>query len=141
MPETNFGTQYLEGPAVLQWSGRGDSDGDTLPDVETEIVSMDLVGGLHMYLKEDPAAPSDGLIEAQSPTADFPADSFFHIFFVGGIPVGPVHSQGSVEFTATVHSVPPYFATYVAAEDILLYDGLGEHRGTLTSLTLAVYGP
>jgi len=101
------------------------------------------VGGPTLYLKEDPGQTSDGLIEAQSMTAVFPADSFFDVFFVGGIPgtAGPVRNQVPARLTATVQTVPPYFATYVAAEDILLYDGLSEHRGTLTSLTLAVYGP
>jgi len=142
VPETNFGTQQTEGPCVVQWSDPADSDGDTLTDVETEIVSLDLVGNV-MHIGEDPARTSEGLIEAQSTTTAFPADSFFDVFFELRIPgtAGPVRNQVPARLTATVQTIPPYFATYVAAEGILLYDGLGEHRGTLTSLSLAVYGP
>ncbi len=108
-----FETIDLEGPALIKRGDPGDSDGDGLADIETEIVSMELTG-THPLLgpvtvSQDPERPSMGMVEQQERGQDFPADSFFDVFVevqLQDMNLVAVN-EDSLRMEATLTALPP----------------------------------
>lgn len=113
----------LNGPSRVQRGDPHDTDGDGRMEIETELLSMDLSGisplGL-MRLRESPTRPSMGRILQRTAGVDFPADSFFDVFFDvsldGGANWLPVDQP--VRMEAVIQAIPPILAYYQSAQPI-----------------------
>jgi hypothetical protein len=133
------------GPVVVE---RGAPAG-TPRQIPVEIVAMQLTGtgtvrpdssgcplppgDYPITVVEDPAQSSVGRVTAAGPGSDFPADSFFDVFFQvdvksdgtdivvpGGRPSGPPGTP--VRVTNTIHTIPPY----QGGKNTLCYDVPGQ---------------
>jgi hypothetical protein len=132
----SFGTCTLDfearGPVVVQRSAPADA-GAGLRQIDVEIVAMQLTGTLTiapgtgcllppatmegLTVLEDPARQTLGRVTDTNtdPATDFPAQSFFDVFFLvntpvgvlaGGPPGGPAGAP--VRVTNEIASIPPY---------------------------------
>ena len=113
--------------------------------IDTEIIQMCLTGGGFKLIagaglgQGGVLAPSKGAIAelAVSPP-DFPAESFFDVFFEVEIPGGVfLYNQTPLKIETVIFCVPPDDATYLHPTDCIpLYTsplpGLGEHMANLT---------
>jgi hypothetical protein len=106
----------LGGPVQIERLNKPiDKDGDGLDEVNTEMVFMDLTGP-GLTVRESPTKHSTGVIEEQhnitSGVLDFPANSFFDIFFevdVGGM---TLHNNTPLRMACKIDQVPPYKCLY-----------------------------
>ncbi len=106
----------LGGPVLIVRENKpADKDGDGLDEVNTEMVFMELTGG-GVTVRESSTRHSDGVIEEQanvtSGVLDFPADSFFDVFFeveVGGL---TLHNETPFRLACKITEVPPYKCFY-----------------------------
>lgn len=64
---------------------------------------------------------------------EFPADSFFDVFFNLDTPIGPLHNNDPARVTATIDRIPPKGATYIHLADppVPLYDRNNQVVGEL----------
>lgn len=131
----------LNGPAMVEVdigpNGEAvDSDGDGLDQVNTELVSLDLMGsGFALRIRDaakDPFRRSTGEIEEtvnnQSGRLDVPpflttgpgtANSFFDVFFEIDVPsVGTLHNHDPLRIEAIISQKPPVGTRYFHPEDI-----------------------
>lgn len=108
-------TTTLEGPVAVSRGEPRDDDGTRV--VDTEIVSMSMTGqfmGFDVELRINPEVSSVGEVRANGPTSDFPADSFFDVFFeveIEGVGVLVNLEPFRVE-AAGLKALPPVFDTY-----------------------------
>jgi hypothetical protein len=107
----------LNGPSTVQRSDPHDSDGDGRMEIDTELLAMNLSGQSPigpMRLRESPTRASLGRIVQQAPGVDFPAFSFFDVFFDVSWDNGqswlPVDQ--SVRMQAEIQAIPPILAYY-----------------------------
>jgi len=133
----------LNGPTTVQ---RGDPYTPPTADkktVDTEIISMDLVGQSPQLgtvrLRESPARPSIGQVSQQQPDSDFPADSFFDVFVEIEIPnVGTLHNEQPIRMNCSalgLQSIPPLFDIFLMPPQngpIPLFNEDGEQMGAIT---------
>lgn len=101
-------TLRLQGPVVIRSSEIGDMDGDGKPDIQTEIVSMNLTGtgpqGLAVNLNSSKSNRSMGMAE-ELRSNPFPfvknrvANSFFDVFFEIGLSQANQANAASVYVT------------------------------------------
>lgn len=117
VPGAGLAHVTLNGPTRVQRSDPYDSDGDGRMEIDTEMLAMDLSGMSPLgalKIRESPSLPSHGRIVQQSPGVDYPADSFFDVFFdiswddgINWLPVQqPVHME------AVIQAIPPILAQY-----------------------------
>ncbi len=113
--ENNFDLEPLivevEGPVLVE---RGDPDPPTGPkDIPTEIVSMSLTGESPfgpITVTESPTRDSMGMImdgDRTDDTQDFPADSFFDVFFEIDTLLGRLHNEERARVGTAIESIPP----------------------------------
>jgi cysteine-rich repeat protein len=135
----------FRGPTAIQ---RGDpvDPGDGRREIQTEILSMDLSGSSSLgtlRLVQSPTLPSIGKIKSQGPDADFPADSFFDVFFEVETRLPPpldlLHNQDPIQMREVIRCIPPFGRIYVPAfrQQIPLFDVQGN---PVTNLTHAQHG-
>jgi len=127
----------LNGPTLIRRNNKpADKDGDGLDEVNTEIIQLDLTGG-GLTVRESPSRMSIGLIEEQQNitpgTMDFPANSFFDVFFevdVGGL---TLHNEAPFRIACKIDEVPPQLCFYVppVREPIPLLNSQGMKIATL----------
>ena len=112
--------------------------------IDTEIVEMCLTGGGFTLVagtglgQGGVLAPSKGAIAELTPGPDFPAESFFDVFFEVQTPTGArLYNQVPLKIETVIYCVPPDDATYLHPTDCIpLYTspvpGQGEHLANLT---------
>ena len=147
----------LVGPTRVKKSVPAGDDGndprpgepDGLADIETEIVNMVLTGTLPLLGtitvrvgSDFGLPPSTGAVEEQAPGTDFPADSFFDVFFeLIGTPYGPLTNfppnspSAPVRLTATLTDpprLPPFNIDYTSLAGVELKDASGMTRVLVT---------
>jgi uncharacterized repeat protein (TIGR01451 family) len=123
-----------EGPTTIQRQ-----EPVTLPDgreqIETEMVQLDLRGSFEMgplvgpvTIRESPDRRTKGKVTQIKPGQDFPAESFFDVFFevdvdLGGIVVTLINHE-PVPMRRIITSIPPVWADYLPPPNFLahLYD-------------------
>ncbi len=135
VPELGVANVTFNGTAEIQRSAVGDLDGDGTLDIQTELVSMDLtapnpLGKGTLRLRESPTRPSTGRIVEEAAGENFPADSFFDIFFEMDLPSG-----GSVQ---------SFTPTHISKTGITQIPSIGEihsDNGTDTELKVEPAGP
>ncbi len=120
----------LSGPTSIQ-RGAPYDPGDGMVQIETEIVSMNLTGFSDMGMMTASTIPmpqSLGLIKQQASGNDYPAESFFDIFYRIELP--SVGFQGEAKFPthheSTINQIPPYGSIYVTnpLQPVPLFDPL-----------------
>jgi len=110
--------------------------------IETEIIAMSLTGNSStlgaIVLNESPTKVSSGQVTEQSPGVNFPADSFFDIFFEIQTSQGLLHNDDSVRVGAIINSLPHHNGETHSAGPInlTLLNAASQAVGTLNSLTL-----
>ncbi|MEI2692019.1 MAG: LamG domain-containing protein [Anaerolineae bacterium] len=107
----------LNGAAQMLRGDPHDSDNDGRMEIETEMVALNLTGASSLgtlKVRESPSRPSHGRIVQQAPGVDYPADSFFDVFFdiswddgVSWLPL-----QQPVPMVAVIQAIPPILAHY-----------------------------
>jgi hypothetical protein len=117
IPGAGLAHVTLNGPSSVQRSDPHDSDGDGRMEVETELLTMDLAGASPLgvlRVRESPTRRSLGRIVQQAPGVDYPADSFFDVFFDLSLDEGdswiPVNQP--VRMQAVIQAIPPILAHY-----------------------------
>jgi hypothetical protein len=106
-----------------------------LVEIETEIISLDLVGvsGLGpVTVRQSPSRPSLGLVRQIDPTADYPAESFFDVFLEIDVNGTIIHNVDPIPMRAepAIHSLPPYDDEYISpGQPIPIYNSLGQLIG------------
>jgi alpha-tubulin suppressor-like RCC1 family protein len=134
-----------------------DGDGDTLRDIDTELLYMNLQGlcqpgNLRITVRENPSLASLGQIEEQaSGDPFFPADSYFDGFFeVDSLTVGrTIRNTTAAHSVCKISNIPPLgcgytmdtgggggFAAFGGGGGIDLYDEDDMLIGELTAATL-----
>jgi hypothetical protein len=115
----------LNGPSQVQRSDPHDTDGDGRMEIETELLSMDLSGmspNGPLLMRESPTRLSLGRIVQQAPGVDYPADSFFDVFFElslnGGNTWIPVDQP--VRMQTVIQAIPPILAYYQSAPSLAI---------------------
>ncbi len=115
----------LNGPSTVWRSDPHDSDGDGRLEIETEMLTMNLTGmgpAGPLMIRESPTLPSLGRIVQRTPGVDFPADSFFDVFFEisldGGQTWLPVEQP--VRMEAVIDAIPPTLAYYQPPQPIAI---------------------
>ncbi|MBN1164326.1 MAG: T9SS type A sorting domain-containing protein [Candidatus Krumholzibacteriota bacterium] len=131
-------TVILRGPSDIEFS-------DPYPDpeghhvIDTEIISLNLKG-TDIIIRKQEGPISLGSTRSIEPGIDFPAESFFDVFFEVEL---PYHFPGDtlinyvpLHLTGVVNQYPPYFETYLyplGSPPILLYSKSGIAVGELLS--------
>ena len=105
----------LGGPVQIARENKAsDKDQDGLDEINTEMVFMELTGG-GITVRESPTQHSDGVIEEQTDTTgglDFPADSFFDVFFEVEVAGLTLHNDTPFRLGCKIDEVPPYKCFY-----------------------------
>ena len=117
VPGSGLAHVTLNGPSRVLRSDPSDSDGDGRMEIETELLSMDLSGMSPlgpMRLRESPTRASLGRIVQQTPGVDFPADSFFDVFFEVSLDGGAnwLPMDQPLRMQAAIQAIPPILAYY-----------------------------
>lgn len=126
-PDGYSETLNLSGPTVVV---RGDpyDSGSGIMRIDTEIVSMNLTGfsttlGL-LFLTESTTIASLGEVTQLTAGIDYPADSFFDVFFeihLRWLPLTLVNKEAA-RLESIINDIPPIGDLYVLNLDVLLYD-------------------
>jgi hypothetical protein len=126
----------LSGPTLIERKNKPrDINGNGLDEIQTEIVSLELTGGgVTVHLAPSPA--STGLIEEQlnsTPGLDFPANSFFDVFFEVVVNGHTLHNATPLRVQCKITEIPPYKCLYFPSisDPILLFDPQGVKVGEL----------
>ena len=120
----------LNGPTVIK---RGPVIAGTLDNIQTEIVQLALSGSHpvlgQIFVSQSLTRPSEGKITEQENSSsgmDFPADSFFDIFFeVELTTLGVIlHNQDPLHLECKIEEIPPELCAYEppVPDPIPLYD-------------------
>ena len=136
-PKTDF-ARALSGPPQVTRSAVGGS-----PDaIQTEIVAMQLTGlcqpgDVTVTVTESATQASTGAITEQKNntpgTLEFPADSFFDVFFEIDTPVGMMHNNEPLTLSCKIDGIPPYGCFYEPdVGQVQLFDETQKLSGTLT---------
>lgn len=115
----------LTGPTLIRRGDPGDSDGDGLAEIPTEMVSLQLTGQSQLgpiILVNNANRSSTGQVKQRRlEPAFFPADSFFDVFFEVQTAFGTV-GQGQTQPRAVVDALPPINETYRAPHAADVFD-------------------
>ena len=106
----------LNGPTVIK---RSDVVSGALDSVQTEIIQLDLagtsaaLGDIHVTLASRPDSTGK-ITEQQNSSAelDFPADSFFDIFFEVELDGATLHNEEPLHLECKIEEIPPEFCAY-----------------------------
>lgn len=141
----------LSGPTVIS-RGTPFDPGDGRREVPTEMVSLDLtgaspvLGALHVI--ESPTLASTGLVKSQSAGVDFPADSFFDVFFEIETtlppPLNRLRNAAPLRMRQVIDCFPPLSAIYQpppGGQRIPLLDGADQQVATLIHAQHEVLSP
>lgn len=115
---------------------------DTLNDIATEMVRMELTGFGYILRagSEFGLPPSIGAIEELATGTDFPAYSFFDIYFeLTGTIWGTLTNAVPARMAATINEIPPYGVDYNLVSippvpPVILKDGGGITRVLITNV-------
>ncbi len=117
IPGAGIAHVTLNGPTQVERGDPHDSNGDGRMEIDTELLSMDLRGVTPMgpmLMRESPTRHSLGRIVQQTAGVDFPANSFFDVFFDVSLDNGatwlPVDQ--SLHMEAVIGAIPPILAYY-----------------------------
>lgn len=127
-------TVVAEGPTTIERE-----EPVRLPDgreqIEMEMVQLDLVGTFEMgplvgpvAIRESPDRRSKGTVTKIKPSEDFPATSFFDVYFEVEIPMGALTAvlinHEPTPMRRIITSIPPVWVDYTPPPDFLvhLYD-------------------
>jgi hypothetical protein len=132
----------LNGPTTVQRSDPYTPLTSTVKTIDTEILSMDLVGQSPtlgtLRLRESPTRPSTGKVTQQRPGSDFPANSFFDVFVEIDTSLGTLHNEEPIRVQCSasgLRSIPPLFDIFLMppqAGPIPLLNSQGEPMGAIT---------
>ena len=134
-------TVRVYGPCDLEWSDTYFNGSNY--EIDTELLLPRLHGetpgfGCISIYRND-LFPSPGKIEFPPPGPDFPAESFFDVFFELQLPDIPgldaLHTDIPLTITSTIYQNPPYFERYEAAQPVTIpvLDPIGTVVGEITS--------
>ncbi|MBN1884372.1 MAG: T9SS type A sorting domain-containing protein [Candidatus Krumholzibacteriota bacterium] len=131
-------TVRVFGPCEIAWSDPIFADPGWM--IETEIVAMDLVSSDPPVLVRGNMSglPTPGEIEFPPPDPDFPAESFFDVFFEIELPEelpGLILTNDvPLRIETTVRQFPPFFDRYAPASPapVPLFDQYGGPVGEVT---------
>jgi hypothetical protein len=106
--------------------------GDGRIKIDTEIVSMNLVGNSAyigpITIIESPSKKSNGTIQQRLAGVDFPADSFFDVFVEIQTMFGILHNDDPVVMYAEISSIPPWGSNYTSSP---VHVPLKDHNETI----------
>lgn len=132
-------TIYVSGTSGLEWSDEYYTGGYYYIDME--MTSIDLVGELSGYyngisIHLDTSSVSYGQTKSKTPSAMFPADSFFDLYIKCTIPdifPGDTLYTPSLHIESEINQMPSYFVPYLTLpySIVILYNGgspVGEIR-------------
>ena len=129
----------LSGPTVIT---RGAVETKPPDSIDTEIVFMQLEGicqpgNISVKVRESATLASTGRIIEQndsiSGTLEFPADSFFDVFFEMETPIGKLHNKEPLRLSCKIDGIPPYGCFYEPdVGQVQLFDETQKLSGTLT---------
>ena len=132
-------TVYATGLTTYQW---GERYFNGITDViDTELTGANLHGeltGFCISFQQHPTLPSPGKVEFPGPGADFPAESFFDIYFEITIPdlmpMDTLHTIVPIHMSDIIDEMPPYFSPHIMTPPgaIILYDQFDTPRGEIT---------
>ena len=142
----------LNGPTLIERGPIGDADSDSLADVQTEIIAMELTGLSpvlgRITVTESPTLDSLGQFEEQLNTGgvfNFPADSFFNVFFVVDLPdLGlTLENKTALHIECKITSIPPVLCLYQPplGDEIALFDANGPNDSPLAYIVHAKHLP
>ncbi len=131
------------GPTVIQRGAPVDLGGGQR-EIDVEIVAMQLTGSGNLLpgtpcnpsqrvmsvpvgIVEDPAKASRGKVTADAAGADFPADSFFDIFFLVDTPLGLIPGSLRVD-NDRVTTLPPFHTPNDTTRNPDCYEFGGAHE-------------
>ena len=116
--------------------------------IPTRCNSINLTGewsGGTVVVRDRPEKPTIGKIEQVTAGVDFPATSFFDVFFellifADGIPepVLVLHNQEPVHISTTINELVPVGAVFVSSDVVTLYDEGGSPQGELLDVSRTV---
>jgi hypothetical protein len=137
-PSGFYETIVAKGPTNVSRSDPYDP-GDGRIKIDTEIVSMNLVGASSyigpITVVESPSKASTGKIRQQTAGMDFPADSFFDVYVEIKTslpsPLGTLHNDDPKNMTAVITSIPPFGSLYESPITIYLKDELDNIVGAM----------
>jgi hypothetical protein len=133
----------LNGPTTIQRGPIGDTEPNGLDDVQTEIIQLDLTGVSPLLgpvvVRQSPQRRSLGAIEEQENRIqgplDFPAESFFDVFFEIELPdAGLVlHNTDPFRLECKIDEIPPILCFYQppVPDPIELYNEAGVKIATI----------
>ena len=126
----------LNGPTIVRRGSPSDDNGNGRQEIPTEIIAMNLTGMSPLgpiTLKQSATRPSKGLIEQQVSGQDFPADSFFDVFFEIETAQGMLSNLQPVRMQSVINAIPPIFSSFQSQldADIPLFDAAGNQVGRL----------
>jgi len=133
-----------KGPTTVSRSNPYDP-GDGRIKIDTEIVSMNLVGSSYyigpITIIESPSKKSNGTIQQKTAGIDFPADSFFDVFIEIQTIAGTFHNDDPKRMNATIYQIPPYGSIYEGPQTIPLKNATEYTIGFIKSTRHAVGYP
>ncbi len=128
----------LSGPTVIT---RGPVENKPPDSIDTEIVAMQLEGtcqpgNIAVTVRESATQASTGRIIEQNDsipgTLEFPADSFFDVFFEIDTPIGTLHNSDPLTIRCKIDEIPPYGCFYEPdVGQVQLYDETEKKAGSL----------
>jgi hypothetical protein len=115
------------GPTMVS-RGTPYDPGDGFMKIDTEIISMNLVGSSSyigpITIVESPSKVSNGTIRQQVAPQDFPADSFFDVYIEIYTtllsPNGVLHNNDPKKMSSIITQIPPAGSTYEGPETVFL---------------------
>ncbi|MEX0785877.1 MAG: DUF6073 family protein [Dehalococcoidia bacterium] len=107
----------LNGPTLIK---RGAVAGGALNTVQTEIIQLDLIGNSsalgQVVVRQSPDTASTGKITEQQnslqATLEFPADSFFDVFFEVDVLGMTLHNEVALHLECKISEIPPELCFY-----------------------------
>lgn len=121
--------------------------------IPTACITLSLTGewsGGKVTVRGNPKRPTLGQIEQINPGVDFPARSYFDVFFEltlefqnGDKPL-VLYNHEPVRIVTTIESLMPVGANFLATEKsrgVILYDAKGEALGSLIDAARSVVAP
>ncbi|MCK4539108.1 MAG: T9SS type A sorting domain-containing protein [Candidatus Krumholzibacteria bacterium] len=132
-------TVYVSGLTTYQW---GERYFNGVTDViDTELIDANLHGeltGFCISFQQHPSLPSPGKVEFPGPGADFPAESFFDVYFEVTIPdlmpMDTLHTIVPIHISDIIDEMTPYFSPHIMTPPgaIILYDQWDTPRGEIS---------
>jgi hypothetical protein len=137
-------TVMLSGPTKVH-RGLPFNPGDGRWEIPTEMVLMNLQGADPMIgpvtVIESPTLVSSGQIRQQVAGHDFPAESFFDVFFEIQTTPMTLFNKAPKYMVALIDTIPPLDTTYRYADSVFLFDKTNPNGPPVAILTTAEHTP